>query len=128
MADPIAVTSGSVVKYNTPVAVAAAAATSSVIDTAEDFEITYGTGDGRVLILATVADTHGSVVLTAPAGAFWAGMAQTVTVPQNAESAFVLEGAKGKLADGTIVITATPASGKRLATDHALKIKAINLF
>jgi len=127
MAD-IPVTSASITKYLTAATTTAAAATSSVIDAAETFEVTYGTGDGRVILIASVANTHGSVTLTAPAGAFWAGGAQSIACVQNKESVFVLEGAKGKLADGTIVITATPAAGKRLLTDHAFTLKAINLF
>ena len=128
MADPIVVTSASIVLYETPVAMAAAAATSSVVNTAEDFEVTFGTADSRVILVATVANTHGSVTLTAPAGAFWFGKATSIAIAQNATRVLVLEGAKGKLATDKIVITATPATGKRLATDHAFTLAAINLF
>lgn len=104
------------------------AATSSVVDTAEVFTITPTKSDQRVLIEIENGPTHGTVTYSIAAGGFWAaGSALTGSVAQDLKRGIVLEGGKYKAAAGTIAITFTPASGKRLLTDHALKVRVIQM-
>lgn len=104
------------------------AATSSVIDATEVFTITPTKADARVAIIIKNGPTHGSVTYSIDAGDFWAaGNALTGTVAQATSRGIVLEGAKYKKNDGSYSITFTPASGKRLATDHALVVQVIQL-
>lgn len=124
----IEVTTTKITKFATPATTTVAAATSTTVNEKEDFEIEYSTADSRVIIVADVANTHGTVKLNAPKGAFWAGGALSVNCVQNKRSVFVLEGGKHKAADGTITLEAEPATGKRLLTDHALKIEVIELL
>ena len=120
----IEITPANMEAFRTATAAAAAAATSSVIDTAETFE--FATNGKPFILLATVADTHGSVALAMNAGDLWAGKATTVgSAPQAKTTAFLVESGYGVNSDGKIEIVATPASGKRLATDHALKLTVI---
>lgn len=104
------------------------AATTSVIDATEVFTITPTKADQRVAIIIENGPTHGSVTYSIAAGEFWAaGSALTGSVAQATSRAIVLEGAKYKKNNGSIVITFTPASGKRLLTDHALVVQVIQL-
>ena len=114
---------------NTITTITANAATSSVIDTAEVFTITPTKSDQRVLItINNVASNQGTVTYSIAAGGFWgAGSALTGSVAQGISRGIVLEGAKYKAAAGTIAITVTPASGKRLLTDHAMTMQVIQM-
>lgn len=104
------------------------AATSSVIDATEVFTITPTKADARVAIIIENGPTHGTITYSIAAGEFWAaGSALTGSVAQATERGIVLEGARYKKKDGSIVITFTPASGKRLATDHAMSVKVVQL-
>jgi len=104
------------------------AATSSVVDATEVFTITPTKADQRVAIIIENGPTHGTISYSIAAGGYWAaGSALTGTVSQATSRAIVLEGAKYKAAAGTIAITFTPASGKRLFTDHALVVQIIQL-
>ena len=103
-------------------------ATSSVIDATEVFTITPTKSDQRVIIEIDNGPTHGTITYSIAAGAHWAGSAVlTGSVLQEVKRGIVLEGARYKSATGTIVITFTPATGKRLLTDHALKVRVIQL-
>lgn len=103
-------------------------ATSSVIDATEVFTITPTKADYKVIIEIDNGPTNGTVTYSIAAGAYWAaGSALTGSVAQDTKRGIVLEGAKYKSAAGTIVITFTPASGKRLLTDHLLKVRVIQL-
>jgi len=126
----ITITSAKVVALNTGYAVADAAATSTVADTAEVFELATETADGRtVVILDNVSGANGSITYSVAAGDYWAGgTALTGTVEQGTKDAIVLEGGKYKDSDGKLAITVTPASGKKLLTDHAFVAKAIEIL
>lgn len=103
-------------------------ATSSVVDATEVFTITPTKADQKVMIIIENGPTHGTVTYSIAAGGYWAaGAALTGSVAQAVSRAIVLEGAKYKAAAGTIAITFTPASGKRLLTDHALVVQIIQL-
>jgi GTPase SAR1 family protein len=112
--------------FRTAVDSAAAAATSSVADTAETFEF-VATGK-PFIVEASVANTHGSVALALVAGDGWAGKTTTIgAAVQNKVTDFYVESGYGVNSDGKIEILATPASGKRLATDHVLTLRIIQL-
>lgn len=103
-------------------------ATSSVIDATEVFTITPTKSDQRVLIEIENGPTNGTITYSIAAGGFYAASAAlTGSVAQDLCRGLVLEGSKYKSATGTIVITFTPASGKRLLTDHALVVRVIQM-
>lgn len=113
---------------NTITTITENAATSSTIDQTEVFTITPTKSDQRVVIIIENGPTHGTITYSIAAGAFWAGSAAlTGSVAQATERGIVLEGARYKSALGAIAITFTPATGKRLATDHALSVKVVQM-
>ena len=124
-----AVTMTDISAFNTATAVTKVAATADVADTAEEFTITPTKRDGLLVVrINNVSAANGTVAFSVAAGGLWAaGAAKTGTVAQGVSSDVVLEGGKYKKADGTIAITITPASGKKLKTDHTLSIEAIQL-
>jgi hypothetical protein len=124
----VAVTNTNMV-LNTITTVTRNAATSSTIDQTEVFTITPSKSDEKVLIyIENVATDQGTVTYSIAAGGYWAaGAALTGSVAQGVGRAIVLEGAKYKAQAGTIAITFTPAAGKRLLTDHALRVSVIQM-
>lgn len=104
-------------------------ATSSVIDATEVFTITPARADEKVCIyIENVATDQGTITYSIAAGGFWAaGSPLTGSVAQGLGRAIVLEGGKYKKQNGTILITFTPASGKRLLTDHLLRVEVIEM-
>lgn len=114
---------------NTIATVTRNAATSSTIDQTEVFTIIPARADEKVLIyIENVAIDQGTITYSIAAGGFWAaGSALTGSVAQGLGRAIVLEGGKYKAQAGTIVITFTPASGKRLLTDHLLRVEVIEM-
>jgi hypothetical protein len=124
----VAVTNSNITAYNTVTTITDNPATSSVVDATEVFTITPTKPDGRVLIEIENGPTHGTVTYSIAAGGFWAaGSALTGSVAQDTKRGIVLESGKYKSAAGTIAITFTPASGKRLLTDHLLKMRVTQL-
>lgn len=108
---------------NTDQALTFNAATSSVIDATEAFTYTPTGKDHKILIGIQVADGHGSVSYSIAAGERVFGTAaKTGLVAQNTTKVIQIETGRYVSNAGTITITFTPASGKRLATDHALKV------
>lgn len=105
------------------------AATSSVIDATEVFTITPTKADHKVIIyIENVAADQGTLTYSIAAGGMWAaGSALTGSVAQGVGRCIVLEGGKYKSSGGDIAITFTPASGKRLFTDHALRVTVFQL-
>lgn len=121
-------TTNTTLVVNTESVVTKNAATSSVIDEAEVFTITPTKAGYKVVISMEIGGTHGAVAWSIAAGGYWAASAaMTGSLAQATTESIVLEGAKYKSATGTIVITFTPASGKRLLTDHALTVSVIEL-
>jgi DNA primase len=116
-------------EVNTVKVLAADAATSTEASAPEAFTITPTKAGRKILILVTVADAHGTVVCSLGAGSeFWASDAQTFNAVQNKTSAFQIEDvARFLTSSDTIVLTLTPANGKRLATDHAATVQVIEL-
>lgn len=122
-------TTNSQMVENTITTITANAATSSVIDATEAFTITPTKADYKTLItINNVAAAQGTITYSIAAGGYWASLnALTGSVAQGLSRGIVLEGAKYKGATGTIVITFTPASGKRLLTDHTMTVQVINM-
>jgi len=124
----VAVVNTSLDEQNVGYAVTANAATSSVIDEVEVFTFTPNKQDGKTLIRITVGDTHGAVAFSISAGDFWMGIdPKTGSVAQATSEVIQIETAKYMQDDGTIAVTFTPASGKRLLTDHALSVELYSM-
>lgn len=105
------------------------AATADVADLAEAFTFTPSVRDNKyMVVIDNVSGANGTVTYSIAAGDAWAaGDALTGSVVQGVQSAIVLEGGKYLSEDGTIVITITPASGKKLLTDHTLTAVGIQM-
>lgn len=104
------------------------AATADVADTAEVFTITPAKGMDKMMIQISVANTHGAVAASLGAGSFWARKAQAWSCVQNVISVFaVVDIARFKTAAGTILLTLTPASGKKLLSEHVATVQVIEL-
>lgn len=124
-------------KLNTAYEVKQVAATETTIDDTETFYFALPAQRiiQRVVVLVEVAASHGSVSAQVLAGNAWAAKAQTaVACPQAKTTAFSFEPGMAiiyKAAnaigsnDKEIQIRLTPASGKKLQTDHVAKITVI---
>lgn len=124
----VAVTNTNITDYDTETTVTANAATSSVIDTAEAFTVTPTKSGNHVAILMTNAAGHGAYTWSLPVGALWASdtaTALTGSIAAGATEVIQLASGKHLSAAGTYVITLTPASGKRLLTDHAAVMEVL---
>lgn len=97
------------------------AATSSVIDTAEVFTITPTGKPSKTVIGFVNGAGHGAYTysIAAGAGVFKAGAAKTGSIAAGATEVIQLDLGRYLSSSGTLVVTLTPASGKRLLTDHA---------
>lgn len=124
MADAISVTNTLIAARNTKYEPTANAATADTANETQKFIITPTVGDDKTLIRISVGDTHGAVAYSVAAGDFWMGIsALTGSAAQAKTSLITLETAKYLQSDGTIEITFTPASGKKLKTEHALSVE-----
>lgn len=105
------------------------AATADVADLAEAFTFTPSVRDNKYMaVIYNVSAANGVVTYSIAAGDAWAASAAlTGSVAAGVQSAIVLEGGKYSSEDGTIVITITPASGKKLLTDHTLTATGIQM-
>lgn len=127
MADKTVVNT-SLSEKNIGYAVTANAATTDVIDEAQKFIFTPNKQDGKTLIRITVGPTNGAVAFSVAAGDFWMGIdAKEGSVAQATSEVIQIESAKYMKDDGTIEVTFTPASGKKLLTDHALSVEAYSM-
>lgn len=126
MAD-IACTKSTIAAFNSRYTLTKNAADADVNDTAQNFTYTPTKAGSRILVFAEVANTNGAVVISAAAGDFHMGGTTSISCTQNVTTGFVLEDAKMKSKAGVMTLTATPASGKKLLTDHTLKITVVEL-
>jgi len=127
MAD-IALTSTTLTTYQGEKAITVIDSTSTVINATETFAITPNRAANKLVVIINVGPTHGAVAFSVAAGThFGAGNDYTGSVAQDTSEAFVLDTAKFLNADGKIIITATPATGKKLYTDHAMSASLISL-
>ena len=125
----VTVTNTFVTAYNTVGTITKNPATSTVAGATEVFTITPTRAEHRVvIILREVSGSAGTVSCSIAAGGYpqAPSSALTVTVAQGLLRVILLD-ALYKSASGTYVITATPASGQRLLTDHAFSMEVIEL-
>ncbi len=114
---------------NTGVVSTPTAATADTADLAEVFDITPTKGDGKTLIeIYNVSGANGTVTYSLAAGTQWgAGAALTGSIAQGVARSLQVDSAKFKNNSGVMTLTITPASGKKLKTDHTLTIKVTSL-
>ena len=124
----IAIVNTKISALNTDQALTFNAADETTNDTAQTFVYTPTGKDGRIAIGIQVAASHGSVSWSIAAGAgVFGAAAKTGTTAQDTTDVIQIETGKYMLANGTITIAFTPASGKDLTNDHVLKVWAIEL-
>lgn len=122
----VTVTINKNIALDTVLALTASPATETVADTAQVFNITPTSPTEKLVITCSNANSHGSVSLSVAAGGFHsAASALTLTIPQNTTNSFVLDPSKYLSKAGVYAITATPATGKVLATNHAFTMTAV---
>ena len=115
---------------NTKVVSTSTAATADSADLAEVFDITLTKSGGKAYIeINNVSGANGTVTYSIAAGtAFWAStVALTGSVAQGTSGLIQVDTARVKNASGVITLTITPASGKKLKTDHTLTLKVVQL-
>jgi len=109
------------------------AATADTADLAEVFTITPTKGMDKMIIEIAVANTNGTVACSMAAGDnFWAKKAKTWNCVQNKTTIFHISDiarfmTKVTGAAGKMLLTLTPASGKKLLTDHTAVVKVVEL-
>lgn len=106
----------------------ATAATVDTIDLIEVFDITPVRDSGFYIEINNVSGASGTVTYSLAAGDLYAATAAlTGSVAQGVSAIICPESAKYKKSTGKYALTITPASGKKLKTDHTLTVKAVNL-
>jgi hypothetical protein len=124
----VTVTNTNITAFNAEVEVTNNPATSTTIDQTQVFTITPTKADYKTLIEIINGAGHGAVAFSIAAGDYWAGTsAKTGSVAAGKTEVIVLEGGKYKSQAGTIAITLTPNTGKRLLTDHNASVNVIGL-
>lgn len=125
----VAITNSTITAFNTQITKTFNAATSSVVDATEVFTFTPTKADYKNAVEIYNGTGHGSITYSIAAGNLSNGIAaKTGTVAAGATVVIELEGSKYTKTAGTILITLTPASGKRLLTDHASGMSVIGLL
>jgi hypothetical protein len=101
------------------------AATADTANESEVFTITPTKADYKSFIEIKNAGSNGTITYSIAAGDLWAGKVLTGSVAQGKTSIIQVEGGKVMQDNGTILVTLTPASGKKLLTDHAATIQYV---
>jgi hypothetical protein len=116
-------------EVNTVKVLAADAAKETNANKAEAFTFTPTKAGRKILILVTETSNAGAITCSLGAGSeFWASDAQTFNAVENKTSAFQIEDvARFLTSSDTIVLTLTPATGKKLLTDHAATVQILEL-
>jgi hypothetical protein len=128
MAD-IAIVNTKIAKLSTDQTLTFNAADENGANTAQKFVYTPTGKDNKMVIGIQVANSHGAVAVSIANGVgVFAKGAVTASVAQNTTEVIQIETGRHSLANGTIEITFTPASGKRLTGDHALNVWVIELI
>jgi hypothetical protein len=115
-------------ELNTATEYTTTAATADTANLAEVFDLDMPK-DGRcIVIINNVSGVNGTVTWSLAAGDFWASTAAlTGSIAQGKSYILQVDSARFKQSDGKMNLTITPASGKKLKTDHALTIQTIKL-
>jgi len=117
----VAVTNTAVTALNADQTLTQNAATSAVIDAVEVFTITPTKKPNKTLVAFVNGAGHGAFTysIAVGAGVFKASAAKTGSIAAGATEVIQLDLGRYLSATGTVVVTLTPANGKRLLTDHA---------
>lgn len=127
MAD-ITVTNTKILSKGIKYEAVANAADVDTVNGTQKFVITPNVGDEKTVIRVGVGAANGAVSASIKAGDFWmGGSALVVSCAQAKTSLIQLESAKYLQENGTYEITFTPATGKKLLTDHALTVEVDSL-
>ena len=112
--------------FNTLATSAATAATSTTADEAQLFDIVPTTKAGIIKIV-NASGANGTVTFSLAVGTHGgkASAALTGSVAQGVTSYLQVDSGKYANDDGEFALTITPASGKKLLTDHALTVEYI---
>ena len=121
----VAVVETNITDRNEITTVTSNAATADVDALAEVFTIENVQADMKVIIGGTGAAADGDITYSFGTSAMWNKKEITGTVTKNTEAVIVVDTANCKLADGTILLTLTPAATDKLLTDHAAYVKVI---
>lgn len=100
-------------------------ATADVADTAEVFSITLT--KPRAIVQVSENGVSGSVTFSLASDNPLGGTALTGTIVQGTAQVLEVDTAKYESETGVMTLTVTPASGKKLLTDHALTIQVVQL-
>ena len=100
-------------------------ATADVDALAEVFTIENVQADMKILIGGTGAAADGDITYSFGTSGMWNKKEITGTVTKNTEAVIVVDTSNCKLANGTILLTLTPAGTDKLLTDHAAYVKVI---
>lgn len=122
------VTNTKLTARDTELAITVNAATADVADTAEVFTITPDNGNFAIYITEG-SGTDGAVAWSIGAGTsehFGSAAALTGSVAQGTTEVIAIDTAK-YMQSGDILITLTPASGKKLLTDHAASMYVVEM-
>jgi len=96
----------------------------------EVFKITPTRRMGQccIMVYNTVTAAPGDMTFSVAPGAFWAaGVALTGIVADESYTLLFVETALYLQADGTILLTLAPATGKKLTTNHIAKVSFVEL-
>ena len=126
----VAVTTSKIAALNADQTLTANAATSTTIDQTEVFTITPTGKPNKTAIIFANGAGHGAYTYSIAAGAnvFKAGAAKTGSIAAGASEVIQLDLGRYTTATGTVLVTLTPASGKRLLSDHAASMSVIELL
>lgn len=126
--DNMAITNNKIASLNVAQAITLMSADADTADLAQTFIYTPTGKDNRIAFVLEIANTHGAVAYEIEAGqGVFATPKRSESIAQNTREIIQIETGRYMKTGGTINIKCTPASGKRLTSDHALKIWAIEL-
>ena len=126
--DNIAITNSKIATLNTKQALTMMAADADTANLAQKFIYTPTGKDNKIVIGIQVGDTNGAVAHSIKAGAgVFGAAAKTGSTAQATTGIFQIETGKYAQTDGTVEINLTPASGKKLASEHLDKVWVIEL-
>jgi hypothetical protein len=124
--DDMAITNTKIAALNTEQALTFMAADADTADLAQTFIYTPTGKDGKIVI--GMKNTTGTLAYSIAAGVgVFGAVAKTGTVAATSTDVIQIETGKYMLANGTIELTLTPASGTKLLTNHAAAVFAIEL-
>jgi len=124
--DNMAITNTKIASLNVDQALTFMAADADTADLAQKFIYTPTGKDNRIVI--GFKNTTGILAYSIAAGVgVFGAAAKTGTVAATSTDVIQIETGRYMLADGTVEITLTPASGTKLLTNHAAAVFAIEL-